>query len=77
MSSAENNFLRLKKLLLNDKSVPQGLMDVLTADIDAALQGYFDFENKNLSVLAVLGGDGKYEIKINLVADRLKNIKFL
>jgi len=75
--NAENNLLRLKSMLLKDKSIPQGLLDVFSSDLESVISDYFDFNPEKLNLSAAINQDGKYILKIELLADRIKSIKTL
>ena len=75
--SAETNYLRLKKMLATEKTIPQGLKDVLAADILAVFLSYFDFENKNFNLETSLNADGNYVVKVELAANRVKNVRLI
>ena len=75
--NAENSFLRLKRMLKSDKQIPHGLNEALASDIGETMRGYFDYDNTNLNLETFLNAEGKYIVKIELLADRVKNLKVL
>lgn len=70
-------FLRLKKVLLNDKNLPNGLMTVLRSDLTEVFASYFDYDYENLDIDITVDGEGRYKLRIDLPLERVKNIKVL
>jgi len=78
MTNGKNSFLRLKRVLLNDKdNLPNGLMKVLRADLDQVLSSYFDYPTETLKVDVDLDSNGRYCIRIEAMAERVKTIKVI
>ncbi|MDD3946597.1 MAG: cell division topological specificity factor MinE [Clostridia bacterium] len=78
MTNGKNSFLRLKRVLLNDKdNLPNGLMKVLRADLDQVLSSYFDYPTETLKVDVDLDSKGRYCIRIEAMAERVKTIKVI
>lgn len=72
MRTREQNIIRLKKVLLNDKSsFDSSVLDILNNSLYDTLEQFFDFDRKNLSTEINFSNDG-YLVKINLVADKVK-----
>jgi len=68
---------RLKRVLLNDKTLPTGLPGLLRSDLTKVIASYFDFDERELEIDIDLDASGKYHIKIFAPAERVKNVKIL
>lgn len=76
-NAGKTAIMRLKRVLLNDKTLPNGLLSVLRADMLTALQSYFDFDASELIIDIDLDAQGKYFVKITAPVDRVKNLNII
>lgn len=77
-TNAKNSFIRLKRVLLSDKdNLPNGLMKVLRADLDRVLSSYFDYPTQTLKLDVDLDPNGRYCIRIEAMAERVKTVKVI
>lgn len=76
-SQGKTAVLRLKKVLLNDKTVPGGLMSVLRTDLNELLTSYFELNTDDIAVDIDLDVSGKYNLRISAPVERIKPIKVI
>jgi len=75
-TDGKNTILRLKRVLLTDKdSLPNGLMKVLRADLDRVIGSYFDYAPDSLKIDVDIDPNGRYCLRVEAVADRVKTVK--
>ena len=70
--------VRLKRVLLNDSlQIPNGVLQVMKKDVQAALSSYFELEEDSLTVEVLVDGEGRYLIKTEAKGFRAKPVKIL
>ena len=71
----KSSIMRLKKVLLSDKALPTGLLNVLFADMNDLLKSYFDFDINELSLDLTLNEEGRHVLRIETPIERVRNVR--
>jgi|AGTN01.1.fsa_nt_gi Septum formation topological specificity factor MinE. len=76
-TSGKAAIFRLKKVLLNDKTLPSGLLGALRADLAEVLTSYFEYDSAEMRIDLDLDSQGKYNLKISAPVERVKSVKMI
>ncbi len=67
--------IRLNKCIMNDKMrVPKNFSEMLRSDIYGLLQNFMEITPEDLAIRLVYNSEGKFELKMVVMSDRLRNI---
>lgn len=75
--AGEAAYERLKQSMARDKTLPEGFMSLLRADLDTVLKAYFEYGESDLRAeITPWAGEG-YTLTVTLSAPRAKQVKLL
>ena len=78
MKKSRENVLRLKGVLMRDKSqIPDGFTAMLARDIELILMQYMDVAEGTTKCAISISSDGDYEVRLQANASRLKKMPII
>ncbi|MDR3186660.1 MAG: hypothetical protein LBU04_07710 [Christensenellaceae bacterium] len=76
-SNNSRTYSRLKIVLSKEKTIPDGLSEALSYDIQEILSSYFEYDIKNQTIAFEESSDGFLTVIIKTPINRIKNIKLI
>ena len=75
--AGEAAYERLKQSMARDKTLPEGFMSLLRADLDTVLKAYFEYGESDLRADLTLWAGQGYTLTVTLFAPRAILVKLL